>query len=234
MSSKDGKDRVKFGKNMQNNYDADVWTREVAFYFDGASFVHKQHPKSCALAPRGRVWRRKNEGLKPGCLAKGNKEGTGGKSVKMFVAISYAEGVICAQPYEKLNGEKISEFVKHNFNGIFAASRKQSRLWLQDGDPSQNSKKAKIAFQCVDAQLLPIPPRSPDCNPIENIFKQVKGELNEQAIKENIEIESYADFQKRVIKTLLQFPVENINTVINSMGRRMQLLIESKGNRLRY
>ena len=111
---------------------------------------------------------------------------------------------------------------------MFAASGKQSRLWIQDGDPSQNSKKAKIAFQCVDAQLLPIPPRSPDCNPIEHIFKQVKDQLNEQAIKENIEMECYNEFQNRVIKTLLHFPVENINKVINSMGRRMQLLIESK------
>ena len=140
MSSKD---RVKFGKNLIKNYDADVWTREVAFYFDGASFVHKQHPKSCALAPRERIWRRKNEGLQAGCLAKGNKEGIGRKSVKMFVVISYGEGVICAHPYEKLNGENFSQFVRKNFNGMFAASGKQSRLWIQDGIPLKIARKLK-------------------------------------------------------------------------------------------
>ena len=234
MSKKDRKDRIKFGKKMTKHYSPDVWTRDVAFFFDGVNFVHKTNPKGHALSPRGRVWRRKNEGLQPGCTSKGNKEGTGGSMLKMFVAISYDEGVICAQSYKKLNGENFADFVRENFNGIFAASKKQSRLWVQDGDPSQNSAKSKKAFQCVDAELLPIPPRSPDCNPIENVFKQVKDTLAVQAIRENIEKESFEQFEKRVTETLLKFPVDSINKVIESMGKRMDELICGKGIRLRY
>ena len=142
--------------------------------------------------------------------------------------------MICAQPYDKLNGEHFSQFVQTNFNGIFAKSKKDSRLWLQDGDPSQNSATSKKAFQCVDCQLLPIPPRSPDCNPIENVFKQVKDKLKSQALENNIEKECFQQFEKRVTQALLAFPVERINKVIDSMGRRMELLVREKGNRLRY
>lgn len=234
MSSEDRKKRIKFGKDMLKSYPEDVWTKQVAFYFDGVSFVHKHNPKGHALCPRGRVWRKKGEGLHPGCIAKGRKEGTGGKVLKMFVAISYNEGVISAHSYEKLNGENFSQFVRKYFNGLFAASKKESRLWLQDGDPSQNSAKAREAFQCVDAALLSIPPRSPDCNPIENTFKQVKYALNDQAIKENIVFETMEEFENRVKVMLLNFPVHTINKIIDSMGKRMRELISKQGMRLRY
>lgn len=234
MSSKDHKERVKFGKKMLNFYEPQVWMRQVAFYFDGVNFVYKRNPKGHALCPRGRVWRKKNEGLLPGCIAKGRKEGTGGNVLKMFVAISYDEGIICAHSYKKLDGDNFSVFVQENFNGIFAASKKDSRLWIQDGDPSQNSSKAKKAFQCVDAELLPIPPRSPDCNPIENVFKQVKDRLNDQAINNNIECESFEEFEHRVKEVLLNFAVPSVNTIIESMGKRMRELIRGKGVRLRY
>jgi hypothetical protein len=35
----------------------------IAFYLDEVSFDYKTQPLSDALAPRGRVWRRKSEGL---------------------------------------------------------------------------------------------------------------------------------------------------------------------------
>ena len=37
------------------------FTRSIAFYLDGVSFVHKTRPLSNALAPRGRVWRKRSE-----------------------------------------------------------------------------------------------------------------------------------------------------------------------------
>ena len=89
-------------------------------------------------------------------------------------------------------------------------------------------------MRCIDAELLAIPPRSPDCNPIENTFKQVKDLLNEEAIKDNIEKETFQEFEMRVKKTLLNFPVPAINKVIESMGKRMEELVRVKGRRLKY
>ncbi len=37
---------------------------------------------------------------------------------------------------------------------------KNSRIWIQDGDPFQNSAVAREAMEELDAQLFPIPPKS--------------------------------------------------------------------------
>ena len=62
-----------------------------------------------------------------------------------------------------------------------------------------------------DAELLPIPPRSPDINPVENFFHLVKLQLKRQAIELNITKETYEEFSARVIRTILDFPAQTIN-----------------------
>ena len=66
--------------------------KEIAFYFDGTSIAYKRNPFDQAIAPQGRVWRKKSEGLAHGYITKGRKEGTGGKVLRLIVAISYDKG----------------------------------------------------------------------------------------------------------------------------------------------
>ncbi len=44
------------------------------------------------------VWGRANEGLAPGCTAKGKKEGN--KQAHFIAAIYYGKGFICCEQYE--------------------------------------------------------------------------------------------------------------------------------------
>ena len=47
---------------------------------------------------------------------------------------------------------------KH-FQEVFRKANKDTRLWIQDGDPSQNSRLAKKAMKrAARMQLLQIPP----------------------------------------------------------------------------
>ena len=90
---------------------------------------------------------------------------------KFMVAISHGKGVLVCERYEKLDGNYFASFIDQYFNTMFErACKGLSRLWLQDGDPSQNSKAAHKALARSHSELLKIPPRSPDLNPIENIF----------------------------------------------------------------
>jgi len=79
MSQTDKDQRVEFARKMQAEYSPTVWTDSVAFYLDGVSFIYKTNPLDQARAPKGRVWRKKSQGLTRGCLAKGSKSGAGGK-----------------------------------------------------------------------------------------------------------------------------------------------------------
>ena len=81
-------------------YSPSVWTDSVAFYLDGVSFVYKTNPLDQARAPKGRVSRKRSEGLTQGCLAKGSKSGAGGRVAKLMVAISYGKGVVVCERYD--------------------------------------------------------------------------------------------------------------------------------------
>ena len=62
-----------------------------------------------------------------------------------------------------LNGRLLADIVKDKFPETFAKSTNcKSMLFLQDGDPSQNSAVAKSAFEFVGCKLFSIPARSPD------------------------------------------------------------------------
>ena len=87
-----------------------------------------------------------------------------------MVAISYGKGVIVCEPYKKMTGAYFSNFIDRNFNTMFhTADKGNSRIWVQDGDPSQNSAPAKSVMSRADSTLLKLPPQSQDLHPIENL-----------------------------------------------------------------
>ena len=237
LSQKDKKGRVKFAREMLKRDDSySYWISGISFYLDAVGFVYKRNPREQAAAPSGRCWRKKGEGLAQ--TAKGSACGTGGKYVRVIACISHGEGVVWASTYEKMNGATFAMFVRNHFNTIFEKCDKRSKdvyIWLQDGDKSQNSKEARDAMKEVEANVIQkIPPRSPDINPIENVFNVVKEQLKEQAIKNNIEHESKEQFEQRVLSTLLSFPKDIIDRTIESMETRLKLIVKGNGNRTRY
>ena len=110
----------------------------------------------------------------------------------------------------------------------------QSRLFLQDGDPSQNSERVRNALRDMNVTIFNIPPRSPDLNPIENVFKLLTDTLRRDALENNIKVETFRAFRRRVISTLMAIPREIIDKIIVSMPKRIGSIIQSKGGRLKY
>ena len=165
LSRGDLKRRLAFARKVKRLLPSEFWKDGVAFYLDGVSWAHKTNPCEQARSSRTRTWRQKGEGLSIHCTAKGRKEGSGGSMVKLMVAIAYDKGVIkCQQYYGNINGEIFSNFIKKEFPEMFAKTGK-SMLFLQDGDPSQNSAAANTAMDSIGCRLFKIPPRSPRLEP---------------------------------------------------------------------
>ena len=59
----------------------------------------------------------------------------------------------------------------------------------------------KKALGKLIAELLSIPLRSSDLNPIENLFHSVRSDLSQQTLSKNITRGNYDEFQSRVITT---------------------------------
>ena len=109
-----------------------------------------------------------------------------------------------------------------------------SKLFLQDGDPSQNCKAAREVWESYGCTLLKIPARSPDMNPIENIFNIAETKLREQAIHKNITKETFEQFADRARTVLMTIPISIIDKIIDTMPKRMKLIVQKRGERLKY
>jgi len=237
LYAKDLRRRLQFARVIKRERGPSFWTDDIAFYFDATSFHHKTHPKQNALTLKGRVWRKHNEGLSFGCTAKGRKVGSGGRVVRVHAAISYGNGVVLAKPYKKLTGKRFAKFVKKEFDGVFGRCQGdhiKPRVFVQDGDPSQNSARVRRALSRINATIQQIPARSPDLNPIENIFHILGNRLNEDALRLNIEHETFRAFRRRVVTTLLGIPPSVVDKTIGSMTKRVDEIIRRKGERLKY
>ncbi len=134
-----------------------------------------------------------------------------------------------------MNGKVFADCVTNAFPRMFRKARKgRKRIFLQDGDPSQNSAKAKAAMNSIHCTLLKIPPRSPDLNPIENIFKVVGDTLHRDAITMRLKRETLKEFETRVTNTINSISTVLINKVIESMNTRIRLIKENGGERTKY
>ena len=103
-----------------------------------------------------------------------------------------------------------------------------------DNDPSQRSMVAKDALQEIGAELVDIPARSPDLNPIENMFHNIKRSLREVALKRKIIREDFESFKQRVLSTLPQYDASVIDRTIETMTLRLQRIVKSGGYRTKY
>ena len=213
----------------------DFWKSGISLYLDGKGFEHKTNPHDQARAPRCREWRKPGEGLSLGCVAKGKKEGC--RNANYMVAISYGKGVVLCKRYEgQITGQKFSNILKSK---EFKAAMKKSsnpkgKRMLQDGCPRQNCKLAQKTMDKEKIKLFKIPARSPDLNPIENFFHLASEKLKDDAVELNITKESFTEFCTRVEKTMFGFSVELIDKIIDTMPKRVDMVIAGKGQRIKY
>ena len=135
------------------------------------------------------------------------------------------------EEYEKMTGRYFAWFVRNKFPVLF--TRKRGRKWfIMDNDPSQRSVAGRKATEknAVNYSVFHAA-RSPDLNPIENMFHIAKKELKRQVIDSQIVRETWQEFKSRVIKTLHNIPVDNI---ITSTPKQMNAVLQRDGYRTKY
>ena len=86
----------------------------------------------------------------------------------------------------------------------------------------------------VGARKFSIPACSPDLNPIENMFHTVKTKLADDPFINNITHETYSAFCRRVRQTLQNYSPEIIDRTIASMDKRIGMVINGKGQHIKY
>ena len=83
------------------------------------------------------------------------------------------------------------------------------------------------------ALVFKIAPRLADLNPIKNFFALINKTFRKQVIDKNIFREVYDVFVTRGRETILNFSIPKIDRIIESMDKRITLIMESKGCRIK-
>ena len=179
-------------------HSASTWSHIIRFYLDGVGFAHRYNPTLSATRRISMCWRKRNEGNDLYCTAAGKKEGSGGRVAKFMVGIAHGKGVMLCEHYtERHCAKTFASFIEKHFPSCFESSNNATpKVFLQDGDPTQNSNLAMVKLEEIGVEMFSIPPRSPDLNPIENIFNIAKAQLRRDAINYNITREPYKEFVK--------------------------------------
>ena len=219
LTASDKRKRVAYAVKAVKQTTPAFWTEDVLLYLDAVSFVHKRHPYEDALAAAARVWRMPGEGLE--LTANGRKDLRGGNICHYVVGISFGGGAVLVEEYTTMNGKyflEVSERSLHKIRSDRAAAKgKDTLLFLQDNDPSQNSAKAKEAPNNIGAEVIISPARSPDFNPIENFFHNVKRKLRQDALDSRIVNEDLIAFKHRSVCTISNYDKGIIVKTISSM-----------------
>ena len=85
----------------------------------------------------------------------------------------------------------------------------------------------------IGAELVPIPPRSPDLNPIENFFHLVCQKLDQDSITKIVTNQTVKEFEARVRDIFVNFVIKERNKLISSIKRYLNSSKE-KGPRIKW
>ena len=81
----------------------------------------------------------------------------------------------------------------------------------------------------MGAEVVHIPPRSPDLNPIENVFNNFKHDLAKGALQGQIQKESFDEFKIRVLQTHFNCNSSIIDHTVATVHDRLKLVASNGG-----
>ena len=116
---------------------------------------------------------------------------------------------------------------------IFSTQGVSSWVLQQDNDPAHKLAEQVVAQwnqkNAASVGLLKNwPPNSPDLNIIENVWGYVEARVNEKGCKD------FDGFREEVLKQFSMVPQSMLKNLYKSMPKRLQLVIENEGHKIKY
>lgn len=176
---------------------------------------------------RRRVWRKKGDAFEAKYLVPTVKHGGG--SVMVWGCFSYNGTGKLVFIDGKMTGQKYVEILKNNLEeSARMLGIEDDFVFQQDNDPKHTSKVAKEYFDSKKIFVLLWASQSPDMNPIEPLWVEIKRRVPPSSRK-NKEM-----FRKAVLNVWNSFPLVKIRKLMNSVPKRLSAVIKANGGSTKY
>ena len=213
VSSKNKKKRLEFA----NMYE--IWTYENWAVMK-ASLIYLE------MMEKNNVKRRIGERLSAKCTKKTVK--FGGRSVLVFGMFSSQGTTPLVRLQTHVNAQIYKNIVQDHVVPIIQNSGFDRATFMQDNAPCHNAKVVMSYLSEQDFEIMNWPPRSPDLNPIENLWKT----LGEKVMERNPT--NTEDLWVKLQEEWSKISIEDCQELIRSCSRRCAAVIESKGSFTKY
>jgi transposase len=157
----------------------------------------------------------------------------GGGSIQVWGCFNYnAKG-----PLYRINGimdgAKYKQILIHNLSPFLQDLSYENGfepIFQHDNDPKHKSKKVKSWLDSKNYSVLDWPSQSPDLNPIEQVWRQLKLAIYARGDK----AQNLDDVLRIVQEEWDKLPVEDLRHLVASMPARIDAVIKAKGGHTKY
>ena len=221
LSSKNIKARLEFAKKHQD-WTVDDWKRVV---FSDKTKINRFNSDG-----RSWAWFRDAQELETRTVQQTPKHGGGGVMVWgciMWDGVGYMckiDGNMDQHLYKSILEDDLMESID------FYHLNKSKIIFQHDNDPKHTSKLVKTWLSEQEFDTLIWPAQSPDLNPIEHMWAEVKRRLN----KFNEPPKGVLDLWERIQSIWNDIPPLTCQNLIQSMPNRIQAVLNSKGKWTKY
>jgi transposase len=201
------------------NWSVEDWSKVV--WTDECS-VEVQRSSKHAM-----VWRKSGERMKTDCLQPSLKSGR--RTIMIWGCFQGEElGPVTVIEKGQIDSAKYCKMLGDIFLPYFRTLEKDS-IFMQDNAPIHCSKYTSKWQKKNGVRTMKWPAQSPDLNPIENIWSQLKFTLDKKKLKNEKELEQAIYEEWEALRK-----TNNCRQLIESMPRRMKSVIKLKGMPTKY
>lgn len=175
---------------------------------------------------RARVYRRRNERFANNCIQEVDR--FGGGSVMMWAAISHTGKTALVHIPGNLTAQRYCDEILQPH--VLPLMQQNGARFQHDNARPHTARITTALLTNSNVAVLPWPSKSPDLNPIEHLWD----DLDRRVRQRQPQPQSLQQLVNALQDEWNNIPQQAIRTLISSMGRRCQAVIDSRGGHTRY